>query len=321
VTNDSCDLVDLGDGVACLVFHTKMNSIDADIIKTYNDALDQLDAGRWEALVVGNQGGNAFCAGANLMMVGMAAMQGAWDELGASIAGLQAVLQRAKYSNKPVVTAPWGLTLGGGAEVAMQSAHCQAGAELYMGLVEVGVGLIPAGGGCKEMLARYLGDIPEGTEYDPNPFVQAAFKNIGLATVATSCEEARAIGYLRPTDRVTLDPDQLIWDAKRAALGLAMAGYKAPKRRRFKLPGRAGRAAIELFLYQMAEGGYATPHDVVVSKKLAWVLTGGDVPSGTWLTEDQILDLEREAFLSLCGTQATQDRIQHMLFKGKPLRN
>jgi 3-hydroxyacyl-CoA dehydrogenase len=307
--------------VACLVFHTKMNSIDADIIKTYNDALDQLDAGRWEALVVGNQGGNAFCAGANLMMVGMAAMQGAWDELGASISGLQAVLQRAKYSNKPVVTAPWGLTLGGGAEVAMQSAHCQAGAELYMGLVEVGVGLIPAGGGCKEMLARYLGDIPEGTEYDPNPFVQAAFKNIGLATVATSCEEARAIGYLRPTDRVTLDPDQLIWDAKRAALGLVMAGYKAPKRRRFKLPGRAGRAAIELFLYQMAEGGYATPHDVVVSKKLAWVMTGGDVPAGTWLTEDQILDLEREAFLSLCGTQATQDRIQHMLFKGKPLRN
>jgi 3-hydroxyacyl-CoA dehydrogenase len=190
-----------------------------------------------------------------------------------------------------------------------------------MGLVEVGVGLIPAGGGCKEMLSRYLGDIPEGTEYDSNAFVQQAFKNIALAAVATSAEQARAYGYLRPTDTLTLDPDALIQSAKKAALGLAEGGFVPPHKRRFKLPGAQGRAAIELFLYQMREGGYATPHDLVVSKKLAWVMTGGDVPAGTWLNEERVLELEREAFLSLCGTEATQARIMHMLEKGKPLRN
>jgi 3-hydroxyacyl-CoA dehydrogenase len=190
-----------------------------------------------------------------------------------------------------------------------------------MGLVEVGVGLIPAGGGCKEMLARYLGDIPEGTEYDPNPFVQAAFKSIGLAKVAVSAEEARAIGYLRPTDSVILDPDSLIQSAKRVGLGLAASGYQPPRKRKFKLPGSQGRAAIELFLYQMHEGGFATDHDLVVSKQLARVLTGGDVPNGTWVTEERILELEREAFLSLCGTEGTQARIMYMLEKGKPLRN
>jgi len=320
-TTDTASIHDIGDGVALLRFHGKMNAIDDNVIAQYERALDLLDAGRFEALVVGNQGGNAFCAGANLMMVGMAAMQGAWDELGGMISRLQGVLQRAKYSDKPVVAAPWGLTLGGGAEVAMQCAHTQAAGELYMGLVEVGVGVIPAGGGCKEMLARYLGDIPEGTAYDPNPFVQNAFKNIATAQVAVSAEEARAMGYLRPSDRLTLDPDALIGDAKKAALGLVMAGYKAPRKRRFKLPGASGRAAIELFLYQMHEGGFATDHDLTVGKKLAWVMTGGDIPNGTVVDEDHILTLEREAFLWLCGTQATQDRIMHMLNTGKPLRN
>ncbi len=320
-SNDSASLIDLGDGVACLQFHSKMNALDDGIIGLYETALDELDAGRWEGLVVGNQGGNAFCAGANLFMVGVAAGQGLWGELTGMISKLQEVLQRAKYSARPVVTAPRGLALGGGCEVGMQGSATVAAAELYMGLVEVGVGLIPAGGGCKEMLARALGDVVEGTEYDPNPFVQAVFKNMALAKVSMSGEEARAMGYLRPTDRLVLDPDALIHEAKRTALGLAMAGYKPPRKRRFKLPGSSGRAAIELFLYQMHEGGYATDHDVTVSKKLAWVLTGGDVPAGTWLGEDQILDLEREAFLSLCGMEKTQERIQHMLMKGKPLRN
>jgi len=319
--NPSAELYDLGDGILGLSFRSKMKALDDGIIEMYGKALDDLDAGKWDALVVGNQGGNAFSAGANIMMVAMAAMQEEWGDLEKMIETLQTTTQRAKYSKRPVVTAPWGLTLGGGAEVAMQCAHTQAAGELYMGLVEVGVGLIPAGGGCKEMLSRYLGDIPEGTEYDPNPFVQAAYKNIALATVATSAEEARAIGYLRPSDRLTLDPDQLIYDAKQAALGLVQAGYTPPRKRRFKLPGTSGRAAIELFLYQMHEGGYATDHDVTVGKKLAHVMTGGDVPSGTWFEEDRILELEREAFLSLCGEQKTVDRIQHMLMKGKPLRN
>jgi 3-hydroxyacyl-CoA dehydrogenase len=220
-----------------------------------------------------------------------------------------------------VVTAPWGLVLGGGCEVAMQCAHTQAAGETYMGLVEVGVGVIPAGGGCKEMLARYMGDIPEGTEYDPNPFVQAAYKNIALAKVAVSGEEARELRYLRPSDRLSLDPDAQILDAKKVVLGLRRAGYKPPRRVRFKVPGPTGRAAIELFLYQLHEGGYATDHDMVVGKKLAHVMTGGDRPFGAWVVEQDILELEREAFLSLCGHPATQARIQHMLETNKPLRN
>jgi len=171
------------------------------------------------------------------------------------------------------------------------------------------------------MLSRYLGDIPEGTEYDPNPFVQQAYRNIALAKVSMSAEEARAMGYLRPSDRLSLDPDALVHDARQVVLGLAQAGYRPPRKRRFKLPGRSGRAAIDMFLYSMHEGGYATGHDLVVGRKLAHVMTGGDVPSGTWVEEDAVLELEREAFLSLCGEQKTLDRMQHMLQTGKPLRN
>lgn len=319
--NPSASLYDIGDGVACLSFHSKMNALDDGIIGLYEEALNQLDEGKWEALVVGNQGGTAFCAGANLFMVAMASMQKQWDTLDQMISKLQEVCDRALYSTRPVVTAPWGLTLGGGCEVAMQSAATQAAGETYIGLVEVGVGVLPAGGGCKEMLGRYLGNIPKGTDYDPNPFVQAAFKNIGMAEVAKSAEEARDIGYLRPTDGVTLDPDALIADAKKVALGLAQANYKPPRRRTFKLPGASGRGAIEAFLYSMHEGGFITDHDLTVAGKVAWVMTGGDIPSGTWVDEQHILDLEREGFLSLCGEEKTLARIQHMLTKGKPLRN
>jgi 3-hydroxyacyl-CoA dehydrogenase len=320
-TNDSASLTDLGDGVACLSFHSKMNAIDDGIVGLYESALNQLDAGKWEALVVGNQGGNAFCAGANLFMVAMASMQKEWALLDQMVAKLQEVCDRALYSTRPVVTAPWGLTLGGGCEIAMQSSACRASGETYMGLVEVGVGLLPAGGGCKEMLARYLGGIPQGTDYDPNPFVQAAFKTIAMAEVAKSAEEARDLGFLRPTDSISTDPDALIADAKALALGLARSNYKAPRRRKFKLPGTSGRGAIEAFLYSMHEGGFITDHDLTVAGKVAWVLTGGDIPPNTWVDEQHILDLEREGFLSLCGEEKSLARIQHMLTKGKPLRN
>lgn len=319
--NGGASLYDLGDGALGLEFHTKMNALDPDIFAMYTNALDRLDAGEFEALVVGNQAGSAFCAGANIAMVLIGAAQQAWPELEAQIKQLQDLMQRAKYSRRPVVTAPYGLTLGGGAEVAMHSAATRAAGELYMGLVEVGVGLIPAGGGCKEVLGRYLGDVPQDIDYDPNPYVQKAFERIGLGKVATSAEEARAWGYLRPTDGLTLDPDRLIADAKRVALGLAAGGYQPPAPRTIKLPGPQGRAAIELYLYQMRDGGYATPHDVTVGKQLARVLTGGDIQSGTAVTEQHLLDLEREAFLSLCGEAKTLERIQHMLTKGKPLRN
>jgi 3-hydroxyacyl-CoA dehydrogenase len=317
----SADLIDIGDGVLLLEFHSKMNALDDMIFAKYAKALDLLDEGKFDALVVGNQAGNAFCAGANIMMILMGAMQQAWGQVEAQVKQMQDLLMRAKYSKKPVVTAPYGLTLGGGVEVAMHSSATRAAGELYMGLVEVGVGLIPAGGGCKELLVRYLGDIPQDIDYDPNPFVQKAFERIGLAKISTSAEEARAYGYLRPHDTLTLDPDGLIADAKATALGLVSAGYQPTKPRTIKLPGSQGRAAIELYLYQMHQGGYVTDHDVTVTKKLAHVLTGGNIPGGTPITEQQLLDLEREAFLSLCGEPKTQARIQNMLTTGKPLRN
>ncbi|MSP56878.1 MAG: 3-hydroxyacyl-CoA dehydrogenase/enoyl-CoA hydratase family protein [Myxococcales bacterium] len=324
-SNVSASLLDLGDRVLCLEFHSKMNALDDMIFPMYAEALDMLDAGRFEALVVGNQGHvgstGAFCAGANILMILMGAMQQDWKGIETAVNGMQQLLMRAKFSEKPVVTAPWGLTLGGGVEVTMHAAATVAAGELYAGLVEVGVGLIPGGGGCKELLARYMGDIPAGVAYDPNPFVQKAFEHIGMAKVATSCEEARDAGFLRPTDHVTLDPDRQIADAKRLALGLVAGGYKPPRKRTFKLPGASGRGAIEAFLFQMRQGGYATPHDAVVGKKLAYVMTGGDCPVGATRGEQDILDLEREVFLQLCGHPDTQARIQHMLEKGKPLRN
>jgi 3-hydroxyacyl-CoA dehydrogenase len=319
--NPSASLYDLGDGVLGLEFHSKMNAIDNLNTELYSKALDRLDAGEFDALVVGNQDKRAFCAGANLLMVLMSAMQGNWDELETMIDDLQQLMMRAKYSSKPVVTAPHQLALGGGAEITMHSASTVANGELYMGLVEVGVGLIPGAGGCKELLVRYLGDVPQDIDYDPNPYVQKAFQHIGLAKVATSALEAREMGFLRPTDTVTMNPAHVIADAKQRALGLVAGGYVAPEKRTVKLPGPSGKAAIELFLYQMHEGGYATDHDVTVGKHLAHVLTGGDIPAGTVRTEQDLLDLEREIFLKLCGNEKTQARIQHMLQTNKPLRN
>jgi 3-hydroxyacyl-CoA dehydrogenase len=319
--NPSASLHDLGDGILGLEFHSKMNALDNLIFESYGKALDKLDNGEFDALVVGNQDPRAFCAGANILMILMASMQGQWDQLEQQMNELQQLMMRAKYSSKPVVTAPHQLTLGGGAEVTMHSASAVASGELYMGLVEVGVGLIPGAGGCKELLVRYMGDLPQDIDYDPNPFVQKAFQHIGLAKIATSALEAREMGFLRPTDRITMNPAHVLADAKQRAFGLAASGYVAPEKRTVKLPGPAGKAAIELFLYQMHEGGYATDHDVTVGKNLAHVLTGGDIPANTVLTEQDLLDLEREVFLKLCGEAKTQARIQHMLQTNKPLRN
>lgn len=319
--NPSASLFDLGDGVLGLEFHSKMNALDNLIFELYAKGLDKLDNGEFDALVVGNQDAKAFCAGANVLMILMAAMQGEWDKLEEQINALQQLMMRAKYSSKPVVTAPHQLTLGGGAETAMHSAATVANGELYMGLVEVGVGLIPGGGGCKEMMVRYLGDVPQDIEYDPNPFLQKAFQNIGLAKVATSAGEARQMGFLRPTDTIVMNPAHVVAAAKKKARGLADSGYVAPAQRTIKVPGPSGKAAIELFLYQMREGGYATEHDITVGNALATVLTGGDVPAGTVRTEQDLLDLEREVFLKLCGEPKSQARMQHMLQNGRPLRN
>ncbi|TNE89142.1 MAG: 3-hydroxyacyl-CoA dehydrogenase/enoyl-CoA hydratase family protein [Deltaproteobacteria bacterium] len=319
--NASASLHDMGDGVLLLEFHSKMNALDNLINDMANKGMDMLDEGRFDALVVGNQDPKAFCAGANILAIVMAAAQQQWDQIDGQVNDLQQLLQRFKYSDKPVVTAPHGLALGGGCEVAMQSAATVASGELYMGLVEVGVGLIPAGGGCKELLSRYLGDIPAGVDYDPIPFISSIFTHVGMAQVTSSAEEARQWGYLRPTDKVVLDIDARLQVAKQTARGLADGGYQAPRQRKFKLPGKSGLAAVELVLYGMKEGGYASEHDAKIGAKLGHVLTGGDIPAGTWRTEQDILDLEREVFLSLCGEPLTQARIQHMLTTGKPLRN
>ena len=319
--NVSASLHDMGDGALLLEFHSKMNAIDDGIVAMYSDALDRLDAGEFSALVVGNEAGKAFCAGANLLMILMGANQKDWTQIEGMLDGLQQLLMRAKYSTSPVVTAPHYLALGGGCEIAMQSTATVAGGELYMGLVEVGVGLIPGAGGCKELVARYTGDIPADIDADMNPFIQKAFERIGLAKVTSSAGEARAWGYLRPHDRIVLDHDARLSTAKTLALGLAASGHVPPKPRVMKAAGENCKVAIEGYLYTMALGGYATEHDVTVGSKLAHVLTGGDVPTGTLRTEQDYLDLEREVFLSLCGEEKTLARIQHMLMNNKPLRN
>ncbi|MGC6493552.1 MAG: 3-hydroxyacyl-CoA dehydrogenase/enoyl-CoA hydratase family protein [Myxococcota bacterium] len=319
--NVSASIHDMGDGIALLEFHSKMNAIDEGIIAAYTSALDRMDAGEFEGLVVGNEAPKAFCAGANLLMIVQAAMAQEWDQIDQMISTLQALMHRAKYSRHPVVTAPHALALGGGCEIAMQATHTVANGELYMGLVEVGVGLIPGAGGCKELAVRYLGDVPAGVDADPQPHIKKVFERIAMANVSTSAMEAQSWGYLRPTDTICLDSDARLQTAKRIARGLATAAVPPAKPREIMAAGPGCKAAIEAFLQQMVWGGYATEHDALIGGKLAHVLTGGDVPAGTMVSEERLLELEREAFLSLCGEQKSLERIGHMLTKNKPLRN
>jgi 3-hydroxyacyl-CoA dehydrogenase len=232
---------------------------------------------------------------------------------------LQDALMRLRYASVPTVTAPFGLTLGGGAEIAMHGAAARAGAELYMGLVEAGVGLIPAGGGCKELLARALHDLPD--DADPFPEVKRIFLNVAMAKVSMSAEEARAMGMLDARDQVTLNRDYLIHDAKQTALGMARSGYTPARRRTFRLPGEGGYAALHSTLQMMAAAHQISAHDVVVGSKLAWVLCGGRTSQAVRQTEQHVLDLEREAFVALCGEEKSRERMQYMLMNNKPLRN
>ena len=318
--NMGATLVDLGEGILGLEFHTKMNSIDDDIITLYNDGMDLLDGDDWQGMVVANEGTN-FSVGANIMLVVMAAMSQQWDQIEAMTKGLQDTLMRAKYHAKPIVTAPHQMALGGGCEIALQSAACQATGELYIGLVEVGVGLLPGAGGCKEVLWRTVGTIPDGVSLDVFPYVQQAFMQVGMAKVATSAEEARAMGYLRPHEGVSMNRDHQIADARALAIGLAASGYRPSAPKKLKLPGATGRAAIESGLWGMVQAGQISEYDAHIGKKIAHVLNGGDIPTGGAVSEQDILDLEREAFLSLCGEEKTMARIQHMLTTNTPLRN
>jgi 3-hydroxyacyl-CoA dehydrogenase len=285
-----------------------------------NFAIDEVEK-NYVGLVVGNQGGN-FSAGANIMLLLLAAQEEEWDDINQMIRALQNAVMRQRYSPKPVVTAPYGLTLGGGCEIAMHGDKVRAAGETYIGLVEVGVGLIPAGGGTKELTMRAMDLAKRTPDADPLAFLKKTFELIGMGKVATSAQEARSWGILRPSDAISMNGDRLIADAKQEVLNLALAGYVQPVERTDILAmGEAGQSAMKLALYMMKRGGFISEHDELIGKKLARVMSGGDLNHQTFVSERHLLDLEREAFLSLCGERKTQERIAGMLKTGKPLRN
>ncbi|HXW08919.1 MAG TPA: 3-hydroxyacyl-CoA dehydrogenase NAD-binding domain-containing protein [Vicinamibacterales bacterium] len=315
--NAGASLIDLGDGVLCVEFHSKMNAIGGDTIQMLQAGVKEAAAG-FRALVVGNDAVN-FSAGANLMLLLLEAQEGNWDEVDLMVRAFQSATMALKHADVPVVVAPAGLTLGGGCEIALHADRVQAAAETYMGLVEVGVGLIPAGGGTKELLARAMDDAVAGVE--ALPLVQRVFETIGFAKVSASGPDARRIGYLRDVDAVSMNRERLIDEARAVALARAES-YVAPQpRTAIRVGGPDLQAALKLGVHLAWRAGRISDHDARIGRKLAWILGGGSVPHATTLTEQQLLDLEREAFLSLCGEPRTQERIAHTLKTGKTLRN
>ena len=314
----------------CVEFHAKMNAIDDGIIEMLNRGVTEAEK-NGVGLVIGNQG-QYFCAGANLMLIFLESQQQNWTRIDEIVRLFQGTMQRMTYAKVPVVVAPHQLALGGGCEVVLAGTHVRAAAETYMGLVEVGVGLIPAGGGCKNLLLRNEARlIAQHNPKDqiwmspkdggPFPKVEATFRTIATATLSSSAKEAQKIGYLRKTDAITVNGEQVVAAAKADALRLSKTYVPATPRMDISLPGAGGEMALINALRDFVAKGQATEYDAVVGAKLAHVLTGGDKPCVHVTNEQHILDLEREAFLSLCGMEKTQARIQHMLMKGKPLRN
>jgi 3-hydroxyacyl-CoA dehydrogenase len=319
LTNDGAEAWDLGDDVLGLTFKSKANSIDADVIKMLTDATARAEKD-FRAMVVVNQGEH-FCVGANLLLVVMAASEKQWGSIREMVKGYQDATQRLKYATVPIVAAPYGMTLGGGLELCFACDSVQAAAETYSGLVEVGVGLIPGGAGTMNMLWRGLESLPDGAQIDTQALVIQTFKNIALAKVATSAEEAKAFGYFRRGDGVSYDKARLPTEAKARAIGLAESGYHPPIPRAYKLPGESGIATLGMMIDTLVAGGYASEHDALIARKLAEVLCGGAGGAAREVTESEILELEREAFLSLCGEAKSQERMQYMLMNNKPLRN
>jgi len=315
--NGGASLIDLGDGVLGVEFHSKMNAIGGDTIQMLQSGVKEASA-NFAALVVANDAVN-FSAGANLMLLLLEAQEGNWDEVDLMIRAFQGATMALKYADVPVVAAPAGLALGGGCEIALHADRVQAAAEAYMGLVEVGVGLIPAGGGTKEMLARAMEAAAPAA--DPLPLVRAVFETIGFAKVSTSGPDARRLGYLRNADGISMNRDRLKEDAKAIALGRVPEYVRPQPRTAIRVGGRSVLAALKLGIHLAWRGGRISEHDALIGRKLAWILAGGDLPHAATVTEQQLLDLEREAFLSLCGERKTQERIAHTLKTGKPLRN
>jgi 3-hydroxyacyl-CoA dehydrogenase len=327
-SNAGASLFDLGDGVINLEFHSKMNAIDAEIITLGFEALEMLAAGKFAGMVISNEGEN-FSVGANLMLIWLESQQKNWDNVENMVRQFQNFCMQLKHSPRPVVAAPFALTLGGGCEICMGADAIRAYAETYIGLVEVGVGLIPGGGGCKNMLLncesalRAKGQKVWASTGDGGPFpkVQRAFERIGFAKVATSAKEGIDFDYLKPSDKITLNRDSLLHDAKQDVLNLAK-NYSEPKAREdILVPGVGGKMAMVSAISGYRALGTITEHDAFIAEKLAHVLCGGDIPTQRLVSEQYLLDLEREAFLQLCGTEKSQARMQFMLMNNKPLRN
>ncbi len=318
IENESARLLDMGDGVALLEYRSKLNTIDDKIIMLTREALERAGNGGYRALVIGNDAAD-FSVGANLAALMPAIQASQWDDVEAVVKAFQDVCMAVKYAPIPVVVAGAGRTLGGGVEVVMHSAKSRVAAEWYAGLVECGVGLVPAGGGCKELLIRYSAMWTD--EHGPFPVLRKVFEQIAFAKVGTSAAESRVMGFLRPNDAITLDRERLLSDARADAVALAEAGYTAPPQALIQVTGPGGRLVIEQQLSGFHATGLVSDHDVSVNTKLAYVLSGGSASPIIPVTEQHILDLEREAFLSLAGTPKTQERILHTLKTGKPLRN
>jgi len=325
--NSGASLIDLGDGVVCCEFHAKMNAIGADLMSMLHKGLKRLDSD-FDAMVIANQAVN-FSVGANVMLMLVAAQEQEWDELHMAVKQFQNVNLGLKYAPKPVVAAPQGMALGGGCEIGLHAAKIQAAAEAYIGLVEVGVGLIPGGGGTKEMLIRANEHAAGGEDLDLFHAMKPVFETIATAKVGTSAEDSRALGFLRREDGVSMNRDRLVGDAKEAALALVRSGYKplaaswqeGAQTTQIKVLGEQFLAGAKLFIHMMQRGGYISDYDAHVGRKLANILAGGPLTSPQLVSEQYVLDLEREAFVSLCGEKKTQERMAFTLKTGKPLRN
>ncbi len=325
--NSGASLIDLGEGVVCCEFHSKMNAIGADLMAMTHKGLKRLESD-FDAMVIANQAAN-FSVGANLMLVLVAAQEQEWDELHLAVKQFQNANLAIKYAPKPVVVAPQGMALGGGCEVGLHGARIQAAAESYMGLVEAGVGLIPGGGGSKEMLIRANEHAAGGEDLDLFHALKPVFEALAMAKVGTSAEECRDLGFLRREDGISMNRDRLVADAKEVALALVRSGYNPPaaswqegaQTTQIKVLGEQFLSAAKMMIHLLQRGGYASEHDAHVARKLANILAGGSLSAPQMVSEQYVLDLEREAFVSLCGEKKTQERIAHTLKTGKPLRN
>jgi 3-hydroxyacyl-CoA dehydrogenase len=317
--NSSAALYDIGDGIELVEFHSKMNALDEDSFAIMEEGFDRAEKG-FDGVVIGNEAEN-FCAGANIGLILMAAKMGQWDTLTQTVKRFQNINMRMRYFPKPVVIAPAGLTLGGGCEITLHGSRAVAAGETYIGLVELGVGVIPAGGGTKEMMRRIINPAMRIPGVEVFPLLQRVFEQIGQAKVSTSAEEARQMYILGPADRIVFNRDHLLAQAKQEALCMVSAGYRPPIPEKIYAGGRDALANLRIGAWTYKEGNYITDYDNVIAGKLANVLAGGDLSRPTWVSEEYILDLECEAFLSLCGEERTQARLFNMLQTGKPLRN